>query len=98
MNNWENLKLLLFGGKGGVGKSTTASSSAIYLAGKKPDKRILIISTDPAHSLGDSLDCRIGENITLVPGMNNLWGQELNAPKLVDEFKLKYGEVIKTLT
>ena len=48
-----NLKMVMFGGKGGVGKTTCAASSAIWAA--EQGRNTLIISTDPAHSLGDSL-------------------------------------------
>ncbi len=47
------LKMVMFGGKGGVGKTSCASSSAIWAA--EHGRNTLIISTDPAHSLGDSL-------------------------------------------
>ncbi|MFA4932762.1 MAG: ArsA-related P-loop ATPase, partial [Caldisericia bacterium] len=49
------LRLILFGGKGGVGKTTMAAAAAVQLARFRPnDKKVLVISTDPAHSLGDS--------------------------------------------
>ena len=50
----ENLKFILFGGKGGVGKTTSSTATAIYLAQTRADKNILVFSTDPAHSLADS--------------------------------------------
>lgn len=53
--NQRNLRLLLFGGKGGVGKTTCAAASALYLSRKNPDDKFLLVSTDPAHSLTDSL-------------------------------------------
>ncbi|MBN2153083.1 MAG: AAA family ATPase [Candidatus Lokiarchaeota archaeon] len=46
-------KLILFGGKGGVGKSTTSAATAVHLAKLAPEKRILLISFDMAHNLGD---------------------------------------------
>src|SRR5574340_387847 len=49
------LSLICFCGKGGVGKTTSASATALYLAYKNPQKRILLASIDPAHSLVDSL-------------------------------------------
>src|SRR3972149_244185 len=51
----EALRLLLFGGKGGVGKTTCASVAALHLARKYPARSFLLVSTDPAHSLADCL-------------------------------------------
>ncbi|HYM23312.1 MAG TPA: ArsA family ATPase, partial [Vicinamibacterales bacterium] len=44
-------RMLFFGGKGGVGKTTVAASAAIALARADPHKRLLLLSTDPAHSI-----------------------------------------------
>ncbi|MCX6141782.1 MAG: hypothetical protein NTZ35_01045, partial [Ignavibacteriales bacterium] len=41
-----DLRLLLFGGKGGVGKTTTAAATSLYLSDLYPSKRVLIASTD----------------------------------------------------
>jgi arsenite-transporting ATPase len=49
------LQVLLFGGKGGVGKTTCATASALKMAAFAPDRSMLLVSTDPAHSLRDSL-------------------------------------------
>jgi len=49
-----NMRLLLFGGKGGVGKTTASAATALELALRHPEKSLLLISTDPAHSLQDS--------------------------------------------
>jgi len=49
-----NMRLLLFGGKGGVGKTTAAAATALELALRHPERSLLLISTDPAHSLQDS--------------------------------------------
>ena len=46
-----------FGGKGGVGKTTTAAAAA--LAAAERGRRVLLVSTDPAHSLGDALERRL---------------------------------------
>ena len=48
------MRIILFTGKGGVGKTTVAASTALKAA--KEGKKTLIISTDPAHSLSDALD------------------------------------------
>jgi arsenite-transporting ATPase len=73
------LKLILFGGKGGVGKTTCASSTGLYLAsakggsasGGKDGFKTLVISTDPAHSLSDSLGQKIGDEIKQVHPVRN---------------------------
>ena len=72
-----NLKMIMFGGKGGVGKTSCATSSAIWAA--EHGRNTLIISTDPAHSLGDSLgmDLPPGEP-TPVKDVENLTALEIN--------------------
>ena len=59
-----DLEFVLFGGKGGVGKTSLASATAIELAQHNPGKKVLIFSTDPAHSLSDSFKLSIGDKIT----------------------------------
>ena len=54
------------GGKGGVGKTTTAAALALAAAGA--GRRTLVVSTDPAHSLGDALGRRLGARVTRIPG------------------------------
>ena len=49
-----NMRLLLFGGKGGVGKTTASAATALELALRHPERSLLLVSTDPAHSLQDS--------------------------------------------
>ena len=74
----DNLKFILFGGKGGVGKTTSSTSSARFLAGKHPAKKILVFSTDPAHSLSDSFAQEIEDEPTLVNGFDNLYSMEMS--------------------
>ena len=81
---FESSKLILFGGKGGVGKTTSAAATALHMAGADPDRKILILSTDPAHSLSDSFDRRIGNEPTkIVP---NLYALEIDTKKLQKRF------------
>ena len=63
-----NLEFILFGGKGGVGKTSIASAAAVHLARLNPEKRVLVFSTDPAHSLSDSFKLKIGDKITPIQG------------------------------
>jgi arsenite-transporting ATPase len=69
------MRILLFTGKGGVGKTTVAAATAIRAAGK--GLRTLITSTDPAHSLADSFDVPLGDEITQVAP--NLWAEQIDA-------------------
>ena len=89
-----SLKLILFGGKGGVGKTTCASSTGSYLA---KDFKTLLISTDPAHSLSDSLGQRIDDEITQVKGIKNLSALEVSAEKALSQFKIKYKDEIRKI-
>ena len=68
------MRILLFTGKGGVGKTTVAAATALQLA--EQGYQTLIISTDPAHSLSDALDFQLGPEPVEVS--ENLWGQELD--------------------
>ena len=60
-------RLLLVVGKGGVGKTTCAAAAALVLGDATPTRRILLLSTDPAHSLGDVLATRIDDEERRVP-------------------------------
>jgi len=88
------LKLILFGGKGGVGKTTCAASAGVFLA---EDFKTLLLSTDPAHSISDSLGQQIGDAIREVKGVKNLSALEINAEKALLEFKTEYEEEIRKI-
>lgn len=94
----ERLRLIIFGGKGGTGKTTSSSSTAIYLARCHPDKRLLAISSDPAHSLADSFDCQINDTITPVKGIDNLWAIEMDPLAMLEKFKKKNESAIQNLS
>ncbi|SDI20805.1 ArsA family ATPase [Alteribacillus bidgolensis] len=72
-----NYEILFFGGKGGVGKST--SSSAFALTAAEKGKRTLLVSTDPAHNLSDLFDTDIGDKRKQLT--ENLWGMEISSEK-----------------
>ncbi len=81
--------ILFFGGKGGVGKTTSAA--AFSLAASRAGRRVLLVSTDPAHSTSDVFEAGIGPvEREILPG---LWGLELDAARearrYVDEAKAR---------
>src|SRR4029079_1361012 len=69
------MRVVLFTGKGGVGKTTVAAATAVRSA--RSGKRTLVMSTDPAHSLGDSFEGEIGSSPTELGA--NLWAQQIDA-------------------
>lgn len=91
------LRLILFGGKGGCGKTTSAGAASITLARQRPGEKVLLASTDPAHSLGDSFGRKVGGELTQVAELQNLWLLEMDARKLFEDFKGRNAEVIKKL-
>jgi len=73
-------RLIFFGGKGGVGKTTVAAAAAVSLAEAHPDRRILLMSTDPAHSLGDVFASRLSNRPSRPAGAPaNLAAREVDA-------------------
>ncbi len=76
----EGLKLLVVAGKGGVGKTTVACGLALEAAAKRPGRHVLLLSTDPAHSLGDVLRVRLGDSPRTIPGVPGLDAREIDAP------------------
>jgi arsenite/tail-anchored protein-transporting ATPase len=112
----KDLRLILFGGKGGVGKTTMAAAAAVQLARSYHNyKKVLVISTDPAHSLGDSFGIELGDKVTpiqwsvvsgqwsvttdqnLQSSIPNLYARELDAARLLNDFKQRNDAVIKKL-
>jgi arsenite-transporting ATPase len=93
----KSLRLLLFGGKGGVGKTTTAAATSLYLSELYPDRNLLIASTDPAHSLSDSLECALTDVPVRIYERANLFGMEINVEKTLADFKRRYGESIRKI-
>eukprot|EP01041_Mallomonas_annulata_P004598 gene4598-9134_t len=79
-------KFTFVGGKGGVGKTTSSSAIALRLADS--GLRTLIVSTDPAHSLGDALDVNLSSgSITPIVTDPNLWALEIDVDAALDDFK-----------
>lgn len=80
------MRIIIYTGKGGVGKTSIAAATAVKMA--KQGKRTLILSTDAAHSLADSLAVPIGPDPVQIS--DNLWGQEVNA---IRETERNWGTV-----
>lgn len=93
----DGLRLLLCGGKGGVGKTTLAAGLAQGLARRHPDRRFLLLSTDPAHSLGHCLGTELGTDPLPIAGQGNLWGIELDAEQLLWRFLAERGEALQAI-
>ena len=85
-NNMEP-KFYFFSGKGGVGKTTMAASSAVYFASF--GKKTLIITTDPASNLADVFGQSIGHKITPIENVINLFAMEINPDTATAEYKEK---------
>jgi arsenite/tail-anchored protein-transporting ATPase len=76
-------KLFVFGGKGGVGKTTCAASAALSFSQTLQTEKILLVSTDPAHSLSDSLaEMPLPSNLTII---------EFDAAQYLEEFRKEHG-------
>lgn len=97
MNHFDALKLAMFSGKGGVGKTTLSCGFARRWAQQFPHEKILLISTDPAHSLGDVLQMTVGDVPSPLTDLPNLTVRALNADTLLQEFKAKYGSTLELL-
>jgi arsenite-transporting ATPase len=97
MHSYDALHLALFSGKGGVGKTTLSCSFARHWAQQFPDEKILLISTDPAHSLGDVLKLEVENKARILPDLPNLSVRALDAEVLLQEFKDRYGKTLELL-
>jgi arsenite-transporting ATPase len=73
----EQKRLIMIGGKGGVGKTTCASAIALHFS--LQGKKTLIISSDPTPSLSDIFERDIGDKETPIPDVPNLYGIEISS-------------------
>ncbi|MDT7946606.1 MAG: ArsA family ATPase, partial [Cyanobacteriota bacterium PSP.bin.10] len=91
----QGIRLVLVGGKGGVGKTTVAGALAWTLAKRHPDKQLLLVSIDPAHSLGDLFQTKLGQDP--IPLLPNLLGQEVDAAVVLEQFRQDYLEEVAAI-
>jgi arsenite/tail-anchored protein-transporting ATPase len=75
------VRVLLFTGKGGVGKTTAAASAAALAASR--GRKTLVVSTDAAHSLGDALGTALGPEPTEIDA--GLYGMQVDAQRRLEE-------------
>lgn len=76
---------MFFSGKGGVGKTTMASATAIHYA--MEGKKTLIVTTDPASNLADVFEQDIGHKVTPIQGVKNLYAMEIEPDEATREYK-----------
>ena len=77
------MRVVLFTGKGGVGKTTLAAATAALLA--RSGRKVLVVSTDPAHSLGDTLEADLGGEPVEIEGVRGLFAAHIDTRALLDD-------------
>ena len=88
----ERTRLIMVGGKGGVGKTTCASAIALSRAAQ--GKRVLLLSSDPTPSLSDIFDLTIGDRETRITDDHQLFGLELSSEVVLARWKERFGPEI----
>ncbi|MDX1492060.1 MAG: ArsA family ATPase [Pseudohongiellaceae bacterium] len=88
-----NKQILFFGGKGGVGKTTVSASTALLMANE--GKRVLLVSTDPAHNLGHLFNREIGPQAVRIT--ENLDAMELDPEQTVDQHLEEVSDQLRKL-
>ena len=91
--NLDNQRLIFVGGKGGVGKTTTAAALSLIAADQ--GRRCLVVSTDPAHSLADIFETSIGDRES--PLTSNLWGVEIDPESEADRYIATVKQNLRSL-
>nr|HID14266.1 ATPase [Anaerolineae bacterium] len=84
-----NKRVLMFGGKGGVGKTTASAATALHYA--QAGRRTLIISSDLTPSLSDIFETEVGPTERPVPGVEHLYALEIDPDEVMRRWKEKFG-------
>jgi arsenite/tail-anchored protein-transporting ATPase len=93
-----SIRLLMFGGKGGVGKTTCAAALAVQAASVRSKPDVLLLSADPAHSLGDVFGASLSDQAAaLRGGPRNLIVRELDARRGFEELRERFAGAIEDL-
>lgn len=85
INNFNFSKYLFFTGKGGVGKTSVACATAVYLADK--GKSIMLVSTDPASNLQDVFDTELDNKGVRIKDVHNLVVANFDPLKAAEEYR-----------
>jgi len=88
----EPKRLIMIGGKGGVGKTTCASAIALHFS--LQGKKTLIISSDPTPSLSDIFEMDIGDQETSIYNADSLYGIEVSSEVVLKKWKERFGPEI----
>ena len=88
-------EFVLYGGKGGVGKTTCAAATALKRA--REGDPTLVVSTDPAHSLSDVFDVTVGAEPTRVDGESDLWAVEVDPGERIGQYRGKVTAALDEL-
>jgi arsenite-transporting ATPase len=84
-----NKRVIMFSGKGGVGKTTTSATTALHMA--RTGRKTLIISSDLAPSLSDIFETELGPHEKPIPGIPGLYGLEISPDEVMRRWKVKFG-------
>jgi arsenite-transporting ATPase len=94
----EGRRVVLIGGKGGVGKTTCAAAAAIAIAEQSSHRRVFLVSADPAHSLADAFGTAVTDVAAPLRGAPaNLLAREIDAAAAFREIRAHYADAIDAL-
>ena len=84
-----------FTGKGGVGKTSIACATAVHLA--RQDKRVLLVSTDPASNVAQVFGATIGNRVTPIEQVPGLATLEINPDEAAEEYRNKILDPVRAI-